>query len=177
MKAAIFISASLILLASSCAGPDSISRAAKKELKAEQMKQGMADVKNLIESGNYIFSAQSVQPIGGQAIKLSASSYVLDSKNHVVRADLPYFGEGYASHYSNNSDVRFRGDPVDFRITEYEKRGNVSVHYTISGEQERFDVTMTIASTGFGTVTIISQSRQTISYYGYLREMPEDYKF
>lgn len=167
----------VLALSISCSSTDSLSREQKKEMKKEQIERGMKEVKALLESGTYIFTVQTAQPNGGIAIRISDTNYSIDSKDNYLKADLPYFGRAYASHYSNDSGIKFEGSPENFEIKEDHKKGNIQVNYKISGTTEHLNVSMFISSTGFGSVSITSQNRQSISYYGYLMSMPQDYRF
>jgi len=167
----------ILVFSISCSTSGSLSREQKKELKNEQIEKGLKEVKALLESGTYIFTVQTAQPTGGTAIRISDTNYSIDSKDKYLKAVLPYFGRGYASHYSNDPGIKFEGNPESFEIREDHKKNNIQVNFKISGELEGFSVSMYISSTGFGTATITSQNRQSISYYGYLMSMPQDYRF
>ena len=103
--------------------------------------------------------------------------YSLDFKDHYVKADLPFYGRGYTSHYSNDPGIKFEGEPVDLKISGNEKKYQITVQFRITKVNDSFDITMNISSSGYGNLTVLSRNRQSISYYGYVTEMPEDYTF
>jgi len=158
---------------SSCSSTGSMGREAKQEVMAKQYQDIMA----LLESGTFIYTAQSAQASGGKNIQLNTNVYSLDFKDNYVKADLPFYGRGYTSHYSNDPGIKFEGEPQDLKISGNEKKFQISVQFRVSKINDTFDATLNISSSGYGNLTVISRNRQSISYYGYISEMPEDYTF
>lgn len=171
------VSLIVLLIISSCASSGDMSREEKKVLKQEQAKSDLNSVKLVLESEKYMFHAQSVQPSGGKTIQLNSTIYTLDLKDNMAKADLPFFGRGYTSHHTSDPGIKFEGEPEDYTLVENTKKNSVLVKFSVKGSNEKFDVILSISSNGTGNLSIVSQHRQGISYFGYLKEMPDDYAF
>ena len=157
MKRFIFPVIILAILASGIAPV----HAQKKEKKEEEFKKLTA----LIESGQYEFSVQSVNPSGGKTIHPS-TVYTMTADQGAFKAYLPYFGRAYQASYGGNGGIEFDGEPEEVEITRNEKKRNITVSFKISGENDRYTVSLQAGSTGYGTLNITCQKRQPISYYG-----------
>jgi len=157
MKRIIFPVIILAILASGFAP----LHAQKKEKKEEEFKKLTA----LIESGQYEFSVQSVNPTGGRTIHPS-TVYTMTANQGEFKAYLPYFGRAYQASYGGNGGIEFDGEPENLEITRNERKRSITVSFTIRGENDRYTVSLQAGSKGYGTLNISCQKRQPISYYG-----------
>jgi hypothetical protein len=145
------------LLLTSCSGTKTQTSSSKD--------QDFEQVVALIESGNYEFSIQSVNPAGRQTIR-PTTIYTMVSKDGKLRAQLPYFGRAFQPSYGGDGGIDFDGEPEEFTITVNEKKRVLTMTCIMRGENERFNLTMTAGSTSYGTLSITTSRRQAISYYG-----------
>lgn len=153
------------IILAACSGPASI---AKKE-KARAEYEHTAD---LIESGNYMFTVKSASPSGGRTVQIT-SHYALKAKDGNYEAYLPYFGRAYSGAYGGDGGIEFNGEPVNLEISKNEKKNKISVKFSIQSEKDTFSVTLNVGSSGYGTLTISSQKRQSISYSGQAGELKD----
>lgn len=175
LTAVVYIST--LVFSISCTSSGSLTREQRKDIKAENMQEGLKIMSELLNSGTYLFTAQSATTSGGRTIQLNSNIYTLAVKDQMVKAYLPYYGRAYTSDYSADPGMKFEGEPVEMAIKENEKKGNITVSYRVKTSGETYDITMIVSSSGFGSVSVISRNRQSISYYGNMTEMPENYKF
>jgi hypothetical protein len=119
----------------------------------------------LIDGGNYQFQVQSVNPVGGRSIHPS-SIYTMTNREGSFSARLPYFGRAYQGSYGGDGGIEFNGEPENLEIRVNEKKRNITVLFDIKGKDERFEVMLSAGYSGYGNLSINSQKRQTISYYG-----------
>ena len=152
----VFITAAIVLSACS-----TTSSTAKKEKTAAEFEITAA----LIESGNYQFTVRSASPSGGKTIQIT-SLYTLSAKEGTYEAHLPYYGRAYSAAYGGSGGVEFEGVPEDLTITRKDNKNSISVAFTIQSETEKYNVNLEVGASGYGNLTINSQNRQTISYYG-----------
>ncbi len=150
LTAAIFLS--------SCSASTS---AAKKEKEAADFEQTAA----LIESGSYQFTIRSASPSGGKTIQIT-SPYSLRANKGKVEAYLPYFGRAYSGGYGDSGGIEFNGEPKDLQIDSNDSKQEISVNFTIKAEKDNYTVKLNVGSSGYGTLVISSQKRQTITYSG-----------
>jgi len=139
----------------------SSATAQKKEKKKEQFQE----MKALIESSHYEFRVTSIQPSGAKTIH-PTSEYTLVAKDTIFTARLPYFGRAYQASYGGDGGIKFEEKPQDLKITLNEKKLMINIQFKIKTQKENYDLSMSVGSSGFTTLNINSQKRQTISYRG-----------
>jgi outer membrane biogenesis lipoprotein LolB len=158
MKTRIAALLTAAIFLSSCSASTS---AAKKEKTAADFEQTAA----LIESGSYQFTIRSASPSGGKTIQIT-SSYSLIANKGNYEAYLPYFGKAYSGGYGDSGGIEFNGEPKDLQIDSNDSKQEISVNFTIQAEKDKYTVKLNVGPSGFGTLVISSQKRQTITYSG-----------
>jgi hypothetical protein len=158
MKPGFWLLCTAALVLSGCSASSSM---AKKERDAAAFQ----DVAELIESGNYMFTVRSASPSGGRTIQIT-SHYALTASDGTYSANLPYFGRAYAGGYGIGGGITFSGEPEDLQINRNDSKKSISVDFSMQTDQDRYTVTLNVGPSGYGNLTISSQKRQTISYYG-----------
>lgn len=128
-----------------------------------------AMIKNWVESKKYVFVASTVLPTGGRSRQLTPT-YSMIINGDTVIADLPYFGRVYSATPGSV------GGGIDFTCTKSEyiskpaKKGGWDIAINPKDVNDIRQLTLFISSAGNATVTVISNNRQSISYFGYIEE-------
>jgi hypothetical protein len=166
---------SLLILAVAAAltGCGASSPASRDEVPGTKQEKKTADfekLSTLIESGNYQYTVRSASPSGGRTLQIS-SEYTLEAREGVYEAQLPYFGRAYSASYGGDGAIAFKGTPEDLQITRNERKSTLQVKFQIRGEGDDYKVSLEIGSSGFGSLVVSSQKRQSISYYGQVSEL------
>lgn len=151
----------ILMLAIMAAGCSSTKNAASSEQRAADLEEMAA----MIESGNYIYTIQSISPTGGRTIQ-ATTAYTMKAVDGKYEAYLPYMGRAYQATYGGNGGIEFNGTPENLKIEKNSKKNTIAVSFTIAGENDRYTVNLQVGSGGYGTLNINSQNRQGISYYG-----------
>lgn len=165
MKSGIITFIIVALILSACSASSS---SAKKEKAAANFEQTEA----LIKSGSYQFAIRSASPSGGKTIQIT-SYYALKANEGNYEAYLPYFGRAYSGGYGDSGGIEFNGEPKDLQINRNDKKNEISVNFTIKAEKDSYNVKLNVGSSGYGTLVISSQKRQTISYSGLAGELKD----
>ena len=126
-------------------------------------------VKSLVESKNFVFKVQSVQPMGGPSRQMT-SDYDLRLLGDSVVSYLPYFGRAYTAPDP--------GDPggINFTSTTFEykakpkKKGGWNIEIRPKDTRDVRQLTLSVGETGYSQLQVTSNNRQSISYYGYIVE-------
>ena len=124
-------------------------------------------VVDLVESQQYVFTAQTMVPARG-GVRYLTSSYDLAVSKDTVQAFLPYFGRAYAA------PVDPSGGPLKFTSTDF-------MYEVKKGKKGKWDVVikpkdirygeqlfLTIYDNGSATLRVMSNNRQPISFNGYI---------
>ncbi len=122
----------------------------------------------MIRDGNFIYTVQSVSPSGGRTIR-PTTIYTMEASGGTFKANLPYFGRAYQATYGGSGGVEFEGEPSELKVEENEQKGTVRLSFSIQAENpssERYEVNLEVGPTGYGSLIVRSNNRQTISYYG-----------
>ncbi|HOX83805.1 MAG TPA: DUF4251 domain-containing protein [Chryseolinea sp.] len=129
----------------------------KKAAKADQLKE-------MVESKNYVFVAQSVMPMGGRSRQLT-SLYTLDVKPDTVICDLPYMGRVYSAPMgSSEGGIKFTATDFDYTMAPGKKGGwTISIKTKGQGSEE---LTLSISESGYASLRVSSSNRQAISFNG-----------
>ena len=140
------------------------------QTKAEQKTEREAQVKQLVESQNFIFLAQTMYPQGGRSRQIISDNYTVVVSKDTVISDLPYMGKAYSSNpASTDGGIRFTSVKFDYNISPGKKSGwNITIK-----PQDQSDVremTFIITETGNTTINVLSNSRQSISFLGSIEE-------
>jgi hypothetical protein len=144
----------------------------KKELKAERELQKQKDIETLIDSKKFDFEAQKATPQGGRFIILDYSTYFLKFSPDKITCDLPFFGRGFNIPYGGDGGIKFEGTPENMRIDK--KNKNYDLRVTVRGENDIYDLRLTIFFNGNATLFINSNNRASISYDGVIRSPRTD---
>ena len=138
----------------------------KKEQKAEQ-------VKELIESENFRFVAQSLTPMSGSKVNLTSLYYFQIEGDNVI-SELPYYGRAYSVEYgSTDLGVKFNEKPENIDIEFNENKKLYLISIVVKTQKERFQIYINAGLSGYTNVSINPSNRQSISYYGTIEPIPK----
>ncbi|KIO77981.1 hypothetical protein TH53_05985 [Pedobacter lusitanus] len=154
------------------------------QLKAQTSQETTAKV---INEKNYVFSATSASPLnvtdinnvmskmpgytGGGNINLNGSNYDLSVTPDSVVAYLPYYGRSFTPKLGdpNDSGIKFKSKNFTYKSTKT-KKGNWTILINPKDVKDNYNLTLSVTKTGNATLTITSNSQQSISYNGNITE-------
>ena len=163
MKPRIFLF-SLLSIVFTISLSESIAQSTRPEKKAAEE----ALVKKSVEEKQYVFSARSANPTGGRSINLT-STYELKVYGDSVICDLPYFGRAFTATAATGGGISFTSTNVEYTSTDA-KKGGWDIKIKPKDVSDIREVNLFISPSGYSTVTVTSNSRQSISYYGTVSE-------
>lgn len=125
-----------------------------------------AQVRNLLESKNYIFMARQAYPQTG-VTRMLTSDYDLTVRGDTLIAFLPYFGRAYtAPANAAEGGIKFTSTKYKYDVSKKKDRWEVKIKPAdVSDVQE---VDMDIFDNGTARVQFINTNRQPISFDGYV---------
>lgn len=135
---------------------------------AQTVRKKAPDIKQLIESRNYVFVAQSAVPMSGGVIQL-ISPYDVKIASDTLTSELPYFGTAYTAPVGSTSS------PLSFTSTDFEysaeqtAKGNYNISIKVNTPQDPDQLNLSVSPTGYGSLTVSSTHRQSITFNGYIR--------
>lgn len=133
---------------------------------AQNKSEKSEKVQRLLESKDFIFIAESANPMGGGNIRLTSSYYQLSFNKDSLDSFLPYFGTAYRAQYgTSQSPLIFTSSNFTYD-TRTSKSGNQILTFKINEPNDPSVLTLTVSSSGYGTLQVGSIHRQPISFYG-----------
>jgi len=158
MKKTIFLFLMVALL-SACAVSEQtkMERAAKKELLAKQVREGL-------QNCDFTIDVRMAHPLRGGTLHLT-SPYDLTVKGDSVISYLPYFGRAYYVPYGGGKGLNFVGQLTGYELTQG-RRGEYIVAMGVHNDEDEFLYIVTVFENGSATIDVSSKNRERISFTG-----------
>ena len=129
-------------------------------------------IKNLVDSGEFIFHAQTAMPSSGPTKQLTSEYDVRLSKDAFV-SHLPYFGRAYSAPYGSG-DGGFDFTSKNFAYSSKpRKKGGWDVTIKPKDVTDVREFLLTVSENGYGTLQAMSNNRRPISFTGYVTELKQ----
>lgn len=129
-----------------------------------------ASVKKLLDSRRYRFIPQSVQTQSGRSRQIT--NFSLEVRQDTLISYLPYYGVAYSATMGASEG------PLDFKATNItyssEAANNGNTQITIRPEDPQTDAQeffLSVSSSGYGNLSVRFNNRQSISFYGEVRQL------
>lgn len=146
-----------------------------RELKKEVREKKAAEIKQLVNSKDFVFKAQFALPMGGSSFQLTSEYDVKVVKDTLI-CFLPYFGRAYSAPM-NPSEGGIKFTSKDFEYTaKNRKRGGWDIVVKPRDVQNIQQLTFYISESGYGSVQVTDNNRQPISFNGYYEKNKEKIK-
>lgn len=145
----------------------------RKELKHERKVEKVKKTAALVDSKEFVFVGQKALPQGLNAIDLTTNPNFIEFNPNFIKSEMPFFGRGYSGiGYGGDSGLKFKGKPIDFTIEKGRK--TYEIRATVRGEADVFKISLSVFFEGSATLTINSNNRSAISYYGEIFEIEKN---
>ena len=131
-----------------------------------------AATEQLVESKNYVFKAESVNPPRGRFRQLT-SEYDLVVTGDTVIAYLPYFGRAYTAPINpSEGGIKFTSSDFEYKVEKKKKR-SWEVFIRPKDSRDVQELYLTIFDNSRATLRVNSVNRESISFNGYIVEGKE----
>jgi hypothetical protein len=143
--------------------------------KSDKAVEKASAVKRMVAAQHYVFKAQMVMPMGGRSRPLTSDYDVSVSKDSIV-AWLPYFGRAYTAPIDpTRGGIQFNSKKFNYTLLD-RKRGGWDITIRPSDVTDIQQLTLSVTESGYASLQVISNSRQPISFTGYIREREQSKK-
>lgn len=125
------------------------------------------DISQLVTGKQYRFVAQSATSQSGRTRQLTSSYFFTIDKDKLDVA-LPYFGTAYTAPIDPSEGG------INFKTTEFEynsanaRKGGWEITIKIKNQRSATRANLSVSKSGWGTLMISGNDRQSISFYGYV---------
>ncbi|QNK62544.1 DUF4251 domain-containing protein [Pedobacter sp. PAMC26386] len=155
------------------------------QLKAQTKQETTAKI---IDAKNYVFAAASASPLnssdinnimskmpgftgGGGTINLNSSNYDLSVTPDSLVSYLPYYGRSFTPKIGdpNDSGIKFKSKDFTYKSTKT-KKGGWLIQMNPKDVRDNYNLTLSVTKGGSASLTITSNSQQSITFDGNINE-------
>lgn len=120
---------------------------------------------SLIKSGEFVFTARTALPMRGSSRNLT-SEYELSVSRDSIVSYLPYFGRAYTAPMDpSKGGIQFTSTDFGYRVDDLRK-GGWRITIQPKDEKDVRQMVLTVSEAGYGTLQVVSNHKQPISFYG-----------
>ncbi len=143
------------------------------QLQAQDEKQDKAAaVKQLVESKNYQFVAETMLPQRGRVRPLTFGYDMIVSPD-TLSANLPFFGRAFTAPIgSTDGGIQFTTTEFDYTIVPKDK-GGWDITIKPKNAKDVRQMLLNITESGYASLRVINLNRDPISFNGYIKERPK----
>lgn len=136
------------------------------------------ELKRLISSGDYEIENHWAIPQNGTMIDLVGNSNFIRFRGDSVSLFLPYFGVRHSGgdYGGRDGGIRYEGPVKELGISEDAEKERVLVDFEGTQGSENYNFRITLFSNGNSNTNVNSSERNSISYRGTVRSLPEKKK-
>ncbi|AOZ98196.1 MULTISPECIES: DUF4251 domain-containing protein [Flavobacterium] len=148
----------------------------RRQLRSEKNLEKQTAIEKLIEAKEFQFVARNSNSQTFRMIDLSIIPNFVKFNPDFIKSEMPFFGRGFSGLGYGGSDtgLKFEGKPERFLISKVKKGYQIDV--TVKGQQDLFNMTLFVSFQGSSTLTIISNNRESISYFGEISAIEKENK-
>ncbi len=140
--------------------------AAENPQKQDKKQKQKEQTEKLVNSKQFQFVARQALPMGGKSVDLTTNPNFTKFYPDSIQADMPFFGRAYSVPYGGSGGIKFDGKPKKITITPQKKGKGYLIKATVNDTSDSYSLTLSVSNDGYGTLTINSNNRNSISYYG-----------
>lgn len=156
-----------LLLILSCGG-------IKKSGSEENLKD-FEKLSELVNSREFEIENEWLMPLGGSNINLIGNPNYIRFQGDSVDVFLPYFGVRQSGGgYGGNGGIEYKGPAKSLNITEDTVKRNILINFEGEQNNENLEFFIILFQGGSATTSVSSSQRQSISYRGDVRALPEE---
>jgi hypothetical protein len=146
----------------------SVDSIAQESAKEKKEKEEEAAIKAMVDARQFVYEAQSATPMRGTTRTLT-SIYTLTLNRDTLLSDLPYFGRAYivSGYGSTDGGISFKTADFDYAVEDV-KKGGWNITLTPKKIKDVSRMTLFVSEAGYGSLQVTSNTRELISFYGYI---------
>lgn len=145
----------------------------RRQLREERKLEKQKEIEMLINSKEFIFVARNASPQYLRRVDLTTNPNYIRFKPDFIKSEMPFFGRGFSGidYGGNNIGLQFEGVPQEFSIIKTKKIYQIKV--SVKTVDDNYDIMLDVGLQGSATLTIRSNKRSLITYYGKISFLEE----
>jgi hypothetical protein len=141
----------------------------KGELKKQKETNEFNNTAQLIDSMQYEFIADYALPQSGSSISLFSNPNFLKIEGDSVSCYMPFFGIAYKVSFNESGGFHFYGKHNEYTQTINKKKHKIEIEFIAKEKSDRLHFFLTISENKKATLSINSDNRAAISYWGEIK--------
>jgi hypothetical protein len=138
--------------------------------KEERDAEKIAAIQNMVQSKNFVFVAETMNPMGGRSMFLN-SVFDLRVSPDKIQSDLPYFGRAFIAPIDpTRGALQFVSEDFNYGI-EPAKKGGWEVSIVPNDHRDVRQMSLSISPKGHAFLQVLSNNRQSISFNGHIEKL------
>jgi hypothetical protein len=135
-----------------------------KELRESRKVIKQKQIKELIDSRDFVFIPTTVTASGFRSENISGGYYSVKFHPGLIESVMPFYGRAYtAVGITGDTGMRFSGKP-DYTVLK--NNDNYQIEAVVKANDDNYSISLSLSQEGNGSLTISSVKRSTISYLG-----------
>ena len=144
----------------------------RKEKRAKRRAQKIEEIKQLIDSEQFVFEAHHAIPQSGQQINLT-SMYDVEFRNDSAFAYLPFFGIAYYADMDHEGGIKFK-QPMKEKEWKNQGEKGYSLKFEITDTKDTYQFYLDISPEGYAILKVSPGRKSSISFSGIIEEKEND---
>tara|TARA_R110000787_G_scaffold108621_3_gene217049 strand:- start:5717 stop:6232 length:516 start_codon:yes stop_codon:yes gene_type:complete len=137
----------------------------KKEQKEQKDKKNYEEMKDLVNSKSFEFTAIWISTYG-KRINITSGSNSIEISQDSTKAAMQYFGTVTSVNFSGAEGVKFDNKTIDYNVKFDDHKKKIIVSYSVKNKSETYNIYMSINKTGFAYVDVYSNNKNNVTYDG-----------
>ena len=137
----------------------------RSEIKKERKLEKQSQIAEMVNAREFVFIGRTAQPQGYRSVNLASNPNFVKFHPDMIEGDMPYFGKAYSGvGYGGDGGLKFDGVPEDYTVEKRKK--NFLIEAVVKGENNVYNINLSVGFEGSATLSINSNNRSPISYNG-----------
>ena len=132
-------------------------------LKAQE--KDATEIQQMFDTKNFIFRAETANPQSGRTRQLTQEYDLTISRDKII-CFLPYYGRAYSAPVSSEGGIKFTSIDFNYDVKKTKKGWEITI--TPKDVTDVHQMYLTAFTNGRATLQVTSNSRQNISFNGYV---------
>lgn len=148
----------------------------RKQLRAEKILAKEQEIVKLLDAKEFQFIARNSNSQYFPMVDLTNNPNFILFKPDFIKSDMPFFGRAFSgiAYGANSTGLKFEGKPEKFTIDKTNKEYQIEVY--VKGQNDFFNISLLVSYSGSSILTMITNNRAPISYFGHIMPIEEETK-
>ncbi|CAM4367240.1 DUF4251 domain-containing protein [Gillisia limnaea] len=142
---------------------------------SEEATKDFQKLSELVNNREFEIENEWLTPLGGPAINLIGNPNYIRFEGDSVDVFLPYYGVRHSGGgYGTNGGIKYKGPAKNLNISKDPAKNSILLNFEGNDGNENLEFFITLFQGGSATTSVSSSQRESISYRGDVKALPEE---